>query len=253
MKTPRTFRTLARSLLGAALTSASAFAISPDDLSALRAKAETGDGIAQHNLGLVYANSQESITDLVEAYAWLNLAADNGATGRSLMIVTRQMTPEQVADGKRRFEQIRDAIAAKKAVPPPASPVSAAAQKNGPITPISESPVSASPIRPAGPAAPDADAQQAELKKISAELAAAWKENDQLKTAVAKAEKDAAEATATLKAERDQLATNLEGATREIAGSLAAGRREQAERLAAGWNRADGLFGALDARRLPRS
>jgi 1,4-alpha-glucan branching enzyme len=42
-------------------------------------------------------------------------------------------------------------------------------------------------------------------------------------------------------------------AAREIVGALAAGRREQAERLAAGWNRADGLFGALDARRLPRS
>jgi 1,4-alpha-glucan branching enzyme len=42
-------------------------------------------------------------------------------------------------------------------------------------------------------------------------------------------------------------------ASREIAGALATGRREQAERLAAGWNRADGLFGALDARRLPRS
>jgi 1,4-alpha-glucan branching enzyme len=41
-------------------------------------------------------------------------------------------------------------------------------------------------------------------------------------------------------------------ATREIAGALAAGRREQAERLASTWNRADGLFGALDARRLPR-
>ena len=41
-------------------------------------------------------------------------------------------------------------------------------------------------------------------------------------------------------------------AAREIAGALAAGRRDAAERLAAGWNRADGLFGALDARRLPR-
>ncbi|HTY27234.1 MAG TPA: 1,4-alpha-glucan branching protein domain-containing protein, partial [Mycobacterium sp.] len=41
-------------------------------------------------------------------------------------------------------------------------------------------------------------------------------------------------------------------ATREIAGTLASGRREVAERLAEGWNRADGLFGALDARRLPR-
>lgn len=41
-------------------------------------------------------------------------------------------------------------------------------------------------------------------------------------------------------------------ATREIADALASGRREHAERLADGWNRADGLFGALDARRLPR-
>ncbi|WP_237573193.1 1,4-alpha-glucan branching protein domain-containing protein [Mycolicibacterium lacusdiani] len=41
-------------------------------------------------------------------------------------------------------------------------------------------------------------------------------------------------------------------ATREIAGALASGRREHAQRLADGWNHADGLFGALDARRLPR-
>ena len=41
-------------------------------------------------------------------------------------------------------------------------------------------------------------------------------------------------------------------ATREIAAALASGRRRAAERLADGWNRADGLFGALDARRLPR-
>lgn len=40
-------------------------------------------------------------------------------------------------------------------------------------------------------------------------------------------------------------------ATREIAGALASGRRQHAQRLADGWNRADGLFGALDARRLP--
>ena len=40
-------------------------------------------------------------------------------------------------------------------------------------------------------------------------------------------------------------------AAREIAGALASGRRDTAERLAQGWNRADGLFGALDARKLP--
>jgi 1,4-alpha-glucan branching enzyme len=41
-------------------------------------------------------------------------------------------------------------------------------------------------------------------------------------------------------------------ATREIAGAVASGHRDAARRLADGWNRADGFFGALDARRLPR-
>ncbi|MDG4664717.1 glycoside hydrolase family 57 protein [Mycobacterium sp. 236(2023)] len=41
-------------------------------------------------------------------------------------------------------------------------------------------------------------------------------------------------------------------ATREISAAVASGRHDHALRLAEGWNRADGLFGALDARRLPR-
>ena len=42
-------------------------------------------------------------------------------------------------------------------------------------------------------------------------------------------------------------------ATREISDALASGHRDVAQRLANGWNAADGLFGSLDARRLPRS
>ena len=41
-------------------------------------------------------------------------------------------------------------------------------------------------------------------------------------------------------------------ATREICDALASGRRDVAVRLTESWNRADGLFGGLDARRLPR-
>src|SRR5690606_1114899 len=40
-------------------------------------------------------------------------------------------------------------------------------------------------------------------------------------------------------------------ALREIADAVASGRHETAARLADGWNRADNLFPALDARRLP--
>ena len=42
-------------------------------------------------------------------------------------------------------------------------------------------------------------------------------------------------------------------AAREIADALRVRPPRAAARLAEGWNRADGLFGALDARRLPRS
>jgi 1,4-alpha-glucan branching enzyme len=41
-------------------------------------------------------------------------------------------------------------------------------------------------------------------------------------------------------------------ATREISDALASGHRDHAERLADSWNKANGLFGALDARRLPK-
>ena len=40
-------------------------------------------------------------------------------------------------------------------------------------------------------------------------------------------------------------------ATREIAAAVSAGKDVAANRLAEGWNRADGLFPGLDARRLP--
>ncbi len=42
-------------------------------------------------------------------------------------------------------------------------------------------------------------------------------------------------------------------AVREIAEAVGSGQLAKAERLAAGWSQADGLFGGLDARRLPRS
>ena len=235
MKTPRTVRNIAYSLVGIALSGASAFAITTEDLMALRAKAETGDGIAQHNLGLIYANPQESITDLVEAYAWLNLAADNGATGRSLLIVTRQMTPEEIADGKRRLDKIRTALAAKNAshtdalVTQAPKPKASESPVTGPISPSSDSPVSASPISAAPPVV-DNSAQQEELKKLGAELAEAWKENDALKTAAAESAKQTTAATDALKAERDRLAAAQESATREIATMKAAAANFEGER-----------------------
>ena len=243
MKNPRSFRlVLAHSLLGVALTSAPAFAISPDELSTLRLKAEAGDGIAQHNLGLVYANPQEPLSDLIEAYAWFNLAADNGVTGHALMIVSRQMTAEQILDGKRRVDTIREQMAGKVRTSAP-SPVSkplvvrtVASAASTPVTPaapvISQSPVS--PVTPsvAAPvpaATAEGDAAQAELKKLSTELAAAWAEIEQLKAALKKAGENSTSGDK-LKVERDQLAATIEASTREIATLRAAAANFEGER-----------------------
>ena len=116
MKTIRLLRSIALSgVLGTALTTAPALAISAEELATLRAKAESGNGIAQYNLGLMHASVGESIADPIEAYVWLNLAADNGATGRALVMLSSQLTTEQVAIGKQRLEQRRQELAAKKA------------------------------------------------------------------------------------------------------------------------------------------
>ena len=241
MKNLRSFRlVLAHSLLGIALTSAPAFAISPVELSTLRLKAESGDGIAQHNLGLVYANPQEPLSDLVEAYAWFNLAADNGVTGHALMIVSKQMSQEQILDGKRRLDTIREQMAAKvrTSVPNPVSkPLvvrTVASAASTPVTPaapvISQSPVSPVTQPVVVPAAAaEADAAQAELKKLSTELAAAWGEIEQLKASLKKAGENSTSGDR-LKAEREQLAATVEASTREIATLRAAAANFEGER-----------------------
>jgi nucleoid-associated protein YgaU len=98
-----------------------AFAADSTDLAALRAKAEQGNGIAQYNLGLAYADAQQPYADRIEAFVWLSLAADSGSTGKALTALTEQITPEQLAEGGRRLQQRRVQLAGAKDAPPPAT------------------------------------------------------------------------------------------------------------------------------------
>jgi LysM repeat protein len=100
-----------------------AFAADSTDLAALRAKAEQGNGVAQYNLGLAYADAQQPFADRVEAFVWLSLAADSGSTDKALTSLTEQMTPEQLAEGGRRLQQRRAELAAKTAAATPAPAV----------------------------------------------------------------------------------------------------------------------------------
>lgn len=162
MKNPRTLRlVLTHGLLGSALFASPIFALTPAEFDSLRAKADRGNAIAQYNLGLAHADRREAIYDPAQAYAWLSLAAANGTNGKALSNLTGLLTPEQLAEGQRRLAILS------------ASPVSPAADVPSPV--VSAEP---SPVAPPAVVSPDLDQEQ---KKLSAELAAAWKENELLK------------------------------------------------------------------------
>lgn len=176
--------------LGAALA-----ATSPDELAALRAKAERGNAIAQYNLGLIHADQREAAYDVAEAYVWLQVAAESGATGRALGTVTDQMTPAQLAEGQRRLASRRAQL----------SPIRPANTTGAPvITPV--------PVTSAADAAiAEIEALRAEKRQLSDELASAWKENEQLKStstgSLADVNKRVAIAEAALASKDKELAT----------------------------------------------
>src|SRR5687767_10868363 len=101
------------------------------DLTSLRAKAERGNAIAQYNLGLAHLQGRETPVNLIEAYAWLMLAAEGGATGRALDMVLDTLTPQQLATAKTRLQTLRSSnpslrstvVAAAPKPSPPATPI----------------------------------------------------------------------------------------------------------------------------------
>src|SRR5882724_11419506 len=218
---------LTRAFAGALLFSATAFAITPDELASLRTKAENGNAVAQYNLGLLYKdNRPDAPADPVEAYIWLSLAASNGATGPVLSQISSQLSPAQLEEAKGRLERRRADLAGKRSgsaaatrpvsAAEPVSPLSSAAS-DGPLSAPEQasSALSAAPSVLSAPIETQAaPALLAEQKKLSAELATAWKEIDQLKAELGKA----GQSTTTidqLKRERDQLASTLATVTEE--------------------------------------
>ena len=78
-----------------------------EDLASLITKADQGDAVAQHNLGLKYHTGEGVPQDDTLAHMWCNLAASN-LTGddRDLAVtnrdqVAKEMTPEAIAEAQR--------------------------------------------------------------------------------------------------------------------------------------------------------
>lgn len=75
--------------------------------------ARQGHAEAQFNLGALYNYGAGVTRDLVEAYAWYALAADagNGDAPAGRALVEKRLSPEQIAQAKRRAASLKEAIA----------------------------------------------------------------------------------------------------------------------------------------------
>jgi len=148
-------------------------------LTDLLTKAQTGNAIAQYNLGLAYADPADPIADPTEAFVWLTLAAEKGSNQQALHRLTDRLSPAQLAEGQKKLEARRSAIAQASSLA--ASPIVPA-----PASPSDRSPfvtASNSPKAPAPQLDREIDTLQTDKKQLSAELAAAWRETEAAKRA----------------------------------------------------------------------
>ena len=107
-----------------------------------RAAAEQGFAPAQNNYGVMISEGRGGLAkDPVEAYAWLSLAAENGASPAARDFIAKSLSPEQLAAGAR---VVADRKAGKFPPPPmtaaPARPESASTGPVSPVAPVAVTP-----------------------------------------------------------------------------------------------------------------
>ena len=80
-----------------------------------RLAAEQGHARAQAVLGICYGSGQGVSQNLVQAYAWCNVAAANGAEDAANIrsAILKGMTPEQIAEGRRLSREYADKFGKK--------------------------------------------------------------------------------------------------------------------------------------------
>src|SRR5882724_2776017 len=237
-------------LLALALVGGSSPALhaEPAEVTSLRAKAEKGNGIAQYNLGLVYSQGREDLpADLVEAFVWLSLAAENGSTGKALDLVLNKITDGQMAEGRRRLA-IRRATLPSKPVAPvsvASKPAPALSNPKSPVAPTNPddaipvpSPVDATRSQaPATGAVRAPDGSVISVPKDNAsdarqELAALRADKQRLATEFAQAWKDLKKARADAQAAAVEL-VSLHARVADLEAAIAATAKDHADLLAA--------------------
>ena len=253
MNTRSFARAASGALVCAALVLTTVLRSAESDLGVLRSKAENGNAIAQYNLGLAYLEGRLVPKDTIEAFVWLTLAAENGATGKALKSLTPDLSPEQIVTAQERLADRRSLVSsrllAQSSAAATGATISVPAHSSAPAGDPQVPPVVAS-------AAPAADTVQLEAlqketaslhadnARLSVEVASAWKELEAAKASQTEAAQRAEKAelalrqsdkeTAALYDERDQLRVRLDAASTALK-SLppASARTDQEKALAA--------------------
>jgi chromosome segregation ATPase len=205
-------------LLIAAVVVTLAPAQQSEDIAVLRSKAEKGNGLAQYNLGLAYAEGHGVAVDRIEAYVWLSLARENGTRGRTLDTLTASLDKDSFAIAQQRLADQKAVITGKIPV----------------VTTTKSEPEVVTTIKTTGTEylAPDTVAVSAnspavsaqiatltaDKKQLSEELAKAWKEIDGLNTALKKARIEAKTAKTSSASSADQ--ENAAKFSRELEASV---------------------------------
>ena len=239
----KTFRSLAAALLILALGHV-AIAQESSEVTSLRAKAEKGNGIAQYNLGLAYADGKGVARDPIEAFVWLSLARENGARGRALDNVAATLDKASLEAARQRIDERKSALGGR-------APVSAAAK---PATPAPAAVVESKPATP-NPAAPtgadtaedptlarvrkERDAYSTKVGEIAADLFTVRTERDRLAEQAAEIQKNTRAASAASQSMQEQVRTaqaqiaDLERNNEAMKAELARAKLEFAARAAA--------------------
>lgn len=188
----KTFRSLATVLFVFALAHVCA-AQESSEITSLRTKAEKGNGIAQYNLGLAYAEGKGVARDPIEAFVWLSLARENGARGRALDNVASALDKTSLELARQRITERKAALGKSPAAPTTAKSAPPAAADSKPAAPAT-----------AGPAGPDGaedpavarlrrerDAYSAKVGEIAADLFTVRTDRDRLAEQAAEYQKNA--------------------------------------------------------------
>src|SRR3954468_3149589 len=117
------------------------------EVAGLRAKAVKGNGIAQYNLGLAYAEGRGVAADQVEAFVWLSLARENGARGRALDTVIGSLDKATREVAQQRLAERKTALGVHAAPVPAPARTETVAEIPARATP-------ATPVQPGSPVAP---------------------------------------------------------------------------------------------------